>query len=518
MTSLADTASDIEKNEKHSGAVASEPEFDDSDVQDGAVREKDLAAPNSYFANFQRLALKYRMEARGIERVPEDERIDKTVYSPAYFWWAVNMVLSPVAIGALGISIFGMTFWDSTLTIIFFTIFGTIPVAFYSLFGPEFGLRQMIISRFWFGYHGVKIFAVLNVIGCIGWSALSTVNAASILHSINGGGLPTWAGMLIVATGTMLTLFGYRIVHFYERWAWLPTFAIFLIVIARLAKSHTFAPGTLATGQLEAGNVLSFGAALFGSATGWATYASDYTVYQKKDVNRTKLFFSVLFGVSFPLIFTGILGAALMAAAVNTPHLLDAYNENGIGGLLYGVVVTDSLHGFGQFCLVVLALSTIAVNCANIYSIAFSIQAISHYCAVVPRIVWTFLGVCASYGISVGAYYNFESYMDNFMNIIGYWLCIYEAISLPEHFWFKGGLSGYNVEDITHPERLPPGYSTLFSFCCGIAGIVVGMYQVWWTGPIARMIPGDLGFELTFVFTFVAYVATRPLEKKYFGR
>ncbi|KAK9346169.1 hypothetical protein V1522DRAFT_421299 [Lipomyces starkeyi] len=55
MTSLADTASDIEKNEKHSGAVASEPEFDDIDVQDGAVREKGLAAPN-YFANFQRLA------------------------------------------------------------------------------------------------------------------------------------------------------------------------------------------------------------------------------------------------------------------------------------------------------------------------------------------------------------------------------------------------------------------------------------------------------------------------------
>ncbi|KAK9488188.1 hypothetical protein V1527DRAFT_449577 [Lipomyces starkeyi] len=104
MKSLADTASDIEKNEMPSGrAVASEPEFDDSDVQDGAVRERGLAVPN-YFLNFQQLALKYRMEARGIERVPEDERIDKTVYSPAYFWWPGNMVLSPVTIGALGLS------------------------------------------------------------------------------------------------------------------------------------------------------------------------------------------------------------------------------------------------------------------------------------------------------------------------------------------------------------------------------------------------------------------------------
>ncbi|KAK9238300.1 permease for cytosine/purines, uracil, thiamine, allantoin-domain-containing protein [Lipomyces kononenkoae] len=519
MTSFAYTKSDIEKNEARNSVVASAANFADADVQDGAVSEKYLAESDTFFGKFQRLALKYRMEARGIERVPEDERIDKSAYSPGLFWWAVNMVLSPVSIGALGISVFGLTFWDSALTIIFFTILGTIPVAFYSLFGPEFGLRQIVLSRFWFGYHGVKIFAILNAIGCIGWSAVNTVNAASILHSINGGGLPTWAGMLIVAGGTMiLTLFGYRTVHFYERWAWLPTFVIFLIIIARLAKSHTFAPGTLGSGQIEAGNVLSFGAALFGSATGWATYASDYAVYQRKDANRIKLFCSVLFGVSFPLIFTGILGAALMAAAANTPELQDAYNENGIGGLLYGILVTDSLHGFGQFCLVLLALSTIAASCANIYSIAFSIQAISHYFAVVPRILWTFIGICAFYGISVGAYYNFESYMDNFMNIIGYWLSIYEAISLPEHFWFKGGLRGYNIEDIAHPDRLPPGYATLFSFCCGVAGIVVGMYQVWWTGPIARMIPGDLGFELTFAFTFVAYMVTRPIELKYFGR
>ncbi|KAK9316237.1 permease for cytosine/purines, uracil, thiamine, allantoin-domain-containing protein [Lipomyces starkeyi] len=423
MTSLADTASDIEKNEKHSGAVASEPEFDDIDVQDGAVREKGLAADWP---------------------------------SPAYFWWAVNMVLSPVAIG-LGISIFGMTFSDSTLTIIFFTIFGTIPVAFYSLFGPEFGLRKMIISRFWFGYHGVKIFAILNVIGCIGWSALSTVNAASILHSINGGGLPTWAGMLIVATGTMfLTLLALR--------------------VPQQAGRHMQVATRSIRKKMSAGPNSSF---------------VSCSVYP-----------------------------------VNTPHLQDAYNENGIGGLLYGVVVTDSLHGFGQFCLVALALSTIVVLCANIDSIAFSMQTISHYlalfrhcpayCVDFPRymrVLWNFCG-----RVLLGAYYNFESYMANFMNIIGYWLCIYEAISLPEHFWFRGGFSGYDVEDITHPELLPPGYSTLFSLCCRVAGIVVGMYQVWWTGPIARMIPGDLGFELTFVFTFVAYVATRPLEKRYFGR
>jgi purine-cytosine permease-like protein len=30
-------------------------------------------------------------------------------------------------------------------------------VCYFSTFGPRFGLRQMVLSRYWFGWHGVKI-------------------------------------------------------------------------------------------------------------------------------------------------------------------------------------------------------------------------------------------------------------------------------------------------------------------------------------------------------------------------
>ena len=72
-------------------------------------------------------------------------------------WLAANMVVSSFAIGALAIPVFGLGFVDALLTIFFFNLLGVIPVCFFSIFGPKFGLRQIILSRFFFGYYGVKL-------------------------------------------------------------------------------------------------------------------------------------------------------------------------------------------------------------------------------------------------------------------------------------------------------------------------------------------------------------------------
>lgn len=67
------------------------------------------------------------------------------------------MVVSSFAIGALAQPIFELGFVDTALTIIFINILGILPVCFFSTFGPRFGLRQMVLSRFYFGYYGVKL-------------------------------------------------------------------------------------------------------------------------------------------------------------------------------------------------------------------------------------------------------------------------------------------------------------------------------------------------------------------------
>ena len=107
------------------------------------------------------------------------------------------------------------------------------------------------------------------------------------------------------------------------------------------------------------------------------------------------------------------------------------------------------------------------------------------------------------------------------MNLIGYWLAIYTAIGISEHFFYKKGYANYDVAIYDEPKMLPVGFAALLAFSFGIAGVVVGMSQVWWTGPLAKMIGetgGDIGFELAFGFSFVIFNIVRPFELNYFKR
>ena len=68
---------------------------------------------------------------------------------------------------------------------------------------------------------------------------------------------------------------------------------------------------------------------------------------------------------------------------------------------------------------------------------------------------------------------------------------------------------------------MPVGYAGLVAFLLGIVGCVLGMVQTWYVGVIAVKIGekgGDIGNQLAFVFTLVAYVPLRYLERRYVGR
>jgi purine-cytosine permease-like protein len=77
-------------------------------------------------------------------------------------WLSANMVVSSFAIGLLAKSLFFLGFVDAILVCLFFNFIGVLSVCFFSTFGPRFGLRQMVLSRFWFGWYGVKLSASHN--------------------------------------------------------------------------------------------------------------------------------------------------------------------------------------------------------------------------------------------------------------------------------------------------------------------------------------------------------------------
>ena len=280
-------------------------------------------------------------------------------------------------------------------------------------------LRSQVLSRFFFGFYAVKVIAFFNVLACIGWSSVNVIVGAQLLNTVNSN-VPGYAGIIIIAALTFLiTLFGYKVVHFYEFWSWIPAFIVFLIVLGEFAHTGDFINIPMSTGRAESGSVLSFAASVFGFATGWTSYAADYTVYQPAHVSRVKTFLWTYAGLIFPLTFTQWLGLAVATATTSTTTTayLDGYENSGIGGLL-GAVLQTSLGRFGDFCLVILALSIVANNCPNIYSLTFSLQIMTHYSQMVPRFIWTFVGTVVYCAIAIPGYSHFETVLENFMLLI----------------------------------------------------------------------------------------------------
>lgn len=372
--------------------------------------------------------------------------------------------------------------------------------------------------------------AIFNILACIGWSSVNAIVGAQLLNAVNDK-VPGYAGILIIALCTMfVTLFGYKIVHAYEFWSWVPATIVFLIVLGVFAHSGDFTadPAFGGVGTAELGSVLSFGSVIYGFATGWSSYAADYTVYQPANADRRKVFFWTWLGLIVPLLFTQLLGVAVMSATGPMPfegstnRYAIGYEASGSGGLLAAVLVYH-LGGFGQFCLVILSLTIIANNCPNIYSVSLTVQVLARWTQRVPRFIWTAVATGVYIAIAIPGYSNFEVVLENFMNFIGYWLAIYEGIALTDHFVFKRGIDNYIPEHYDQPDKLPPGIAAVAAFCFGVAGMVTGMSQTWFVGPIAihagkAPYGGDVGSELGFAFSAVSYMVLRTIELRVFKR
>lgn len=197
---------------------------------------------------------------------------------------------------------------------------------------------------------------ILNGIACIGWSTINSIVGGQALRAVSDTHkIPEAAAIVIIALMTMVfALFGYRYVHLYERFAWIPMVIILIISLGLSAQYMHSAPFS-GSGEIVAANVLSFGAAIVGFGLGWCSLAADYTVNLPEDVSGTAVFFLTYAGLNLPCILIQCLGAG--AATVTREDWQAQYTEGGVGGLLMATL--SPAGGFGRFCQVILALSIV---------------------------------------------------------------------------------------------------------------------------------------------------------------
>jgi purine-cytosine permease-like protein len=316
-----------------------------------------------------------------------------------------------------------------------------------------------------------------------------------ILAAVSDYTMTLAVGCVIIAViGYVISVFGFALIHTYEKYSWIVAFILFLVLIGEVGDKVDASIPALDTGLAFSGSFLSFLAINFSSASGWCSLAADYYCNYPANTKSWKIFFLTFFGISIPTIFVTVIGACLGNAAISgsdaNPILAAAYEDHGLGGLL-----RESYHPlrFSKFCLILLVFSVLGNNVAINYSSGLSLQLLGHYFHAVPRFVWSFVNALVIAVLAIAGRQHLSTIVSNFVSMLGYWTVSFTFILLIEDQYFRRR-SGYNLNVWDIPGKLPLGLAAVVSLLAGyLAGGVTGMAQTWYIGK-SNLIPGRAGF------------------------
>jgi NCS1 nucleoside transporter family len=469
-----------------------------------------------------RMDEKFHIESEAIDRKrPENKKYVPWTeqLSMALLWASGTMNTSCFATGFLGAE-FGLSLKQSIVTTIFASLLGGALTGFCATFGAATGLRQISVSRYSFGWWPNKLVALLNSIQQMGWAAVSCITGGLALTAVSDGRVSLVLGIIILAVVALaISFIGLKAILVYERYAWVIFFVIFMIFFGETGKyADNTTPASYSGPNLSA-SVLSLLAVVYGSSASWCTMASDYYVHYPVNVSRVKVFFMTAFGIGIPTSIGMVAGCVVSSGFNNRPEWRDIYENQGVGYLIQDMLYP---RGFAKFLLTLLVLSGINVNVISIYSAAISFQQLSRPFAAIPRFIWTFFCFACILALALGGREELNTYLQDFLTLLGYWCTSYAVILFEEHYIFrKGRFDSYDLEGWNDPARLPIGLAAATAFLLGVVAWCMGMEETWFIGPLAKTIGdsgGDIANEFTFVVTALTYLPARYLELKYFRR
>jgi len=473
---------------------------------------------------FERTMAYYNLEARGIQRVMPSERhnMKNLGYSQiAVMWFSINLAANNITLGMLGPSIFYLSFLDASLCAVFGMFVGCLPVAYIATFGPRSGNRTMVFARYIMGWWPAKLVVVLNIIVFLGYALIDAVVAGQILSAVSpGGSLSVIVGIVIVAVLTWgITTFGYSIFHYYERYAFLPQLVVYCILAGVAGPSFDTSTPSTGNPSTIVGDRLSFFSLCVSAAITYGGGAADYFVYYPEETPRWRVFSVTMIGLTLSFTFAFIMGIGLGSGISTVTAWGDAYNVSQ-GALI--VEAYRSLGAFGSVCGVVVALGLIANMVPPTYSSSVDFQVLGTWFNRVPRIIWNTVGVIIYTVCAIAGRTSLAAIFTNFLALMGYWVSIWIAITLEEHLIFRKYLcKGFNWDDWNDQSKLPLGLAAIVAFLIGWAGAILCMAQVWYIGPIARLVGdygGDMGNYVGFAWAALVFPPLRWLELKKFGR
>ncbi|KDQ13633.1 hypothetical protein BOTBODRAFT_175354 [Botryobasidium botryosum FD-172 SS1] len=476
--------------------------------------------PINKLGRFKRWFLTWELESQGIKPTLPSQRSDVNFFKTFLLWLTFDCNIISISAGTLGPLAFNLSLRDSILVIIGFNILGSALPAYIATFGAKLGLRQMCQSRFSFGYYGAILPTFLNLVAITGYLSLNCITAGQTISSASGDfgadkGLISWnAGIVIMAViSLVVSFFGYKVLSFYERYAWVPIIVVSFIALGvnagHLQPSASFPPAT-------ASQILTFGASIGGFLLAYVTVCSDFTTYMREDVSSRKLFITIFFGIFVSTTFLEIIGAVFAAALPSHPTWQAGYGNDNLAGLLHAILLPAGPK-FSRFLLAMLSLSVTGNMAPSMYSFGLSFQTLIPFDFIVrvPRYFFSVLVTAIIIPLAIVAATRFYTALSNFLGLIGYSSAAVGAVLFTEHIVFRRAAFGnYDVGCWNRPRGLPVGVAAIGACAVGAGVVVLCMQQVWLVGPVARK-TGDIAFLVSFFTTGLAYVPFRWAEKRW---
>jgi nucleobase:cation symporter-1, NCS1 family len=296
------------------------------------------------------------IEVRSIDYVPDGER-HGGLASQFTLWLAANLQITAIVTGALAVVFGGDVFW-SLVALLLGQLAGGAVMALHAAQGPQLGLPQMISSRVQFGIYGAVIPIVGVCLMYIGFSASGCVLAGQavgqLLHVDDGFGIVIFSCFIVI-----VTLLGYRFIHFLGRVASVVGMIAFIYMFSRLFAHHDIA-ALLAERHFSLSKFLLAMSLSASWQIAYGPYVADYSRYLPRDTPVAQVFAAVglgsVIGSQISMTF-GVLAAALAGKQFEhheVAYIVSLGSTGTVAGLLYlsiafGKVTVTSLNAYGSF-------------------------------------------------------------------------------------------------------------------------------------------------------------------------
>lgn len=222
-------------------------------------------------------------EWSSIEPVPPSQQNYGHWWTVPLLWLGANMNVLTFATGMLAKD-FDITIRDSMYTIVAFSLVAALVPAYFTTFGMNLGLRQIVHSRYSFGYFGACLPGLLVAATQVMYNIENVILGGQTLKAVSpNDAMSSSVGIVILSMiAFVICFFGGRVMHYFESFFWLPSLLCFILLAAFAGTGpnglHQPADGPATTSR----GVLGLGCVVAGYLLSWSTIASDMSLCQKR--------------------------------------------------------------------------------------------------------------------------------------------------------------------------------------------------------------------------------------------